>query len=135
MKKIILIALMMLSINAYAGMGYHWIDVPGSGSKTVNRGYVAEACFSQRWSDILHREFSVSLLCYNLSASNFYYCNEEASGEYYPMLFDFCTSLLGLHIEKIWWLEIVRLLIESRNHLSYFLLIFANFSSCVILND
>ena len=40
MKKIILIALMMLSINAYAGMGYHWIDVPGSGSKTVNRGYV-----------------------------------------------------------------------------------------------
>ncbi len=43
-KMLILLSLLLASANAVGGGGfsppYSWVDVPGSGSKTVNRGYV-----------------------------------------------------------------------------------------------
>lgn len=41
MKKMLaLFSLLLASVNSFAGEGYHWAYVPGSGSNTVNRGYV-----------------------------------------------------------------------------------------------
>ena len=61
---------------------------------------VVEVYSFQHWSNIIRRESSVNLLCYNPYASGFYCCIEATFNGYYLMLFDFCINSLGLHIEK-----------------------------------